>query len=179
MSEWVDPIIELFAHLHQSVPDLGFPNLDQRHGGCVLNDSAVGGRLDRFIVFHVVLVLLIDVDEALLTHHAEEAAPRIHLLWEEDSGSIVVLTVDGEGGVGDFLLRVDQESIIHDILGDVTLHVFGLLAVILQVLNDVHNVLLVAVLVCVLGVVVDALWLAIGVSLSEGARGRGTGDFRH
>jgi hypothetical protein len=90
----------------------------------------------------------------------------------------VVLTVNSEGGVGHFLLRVDQESIIHNVLGDVALHVFGLLAVILQVLNDVHNGLIVAVLV-LLGVVVDALRLAIGVSLSEGARGRDTGDFRH
>jgi hypothetical protein len=41
-----------------------------------------------------VLVLLVNVDEALLAHHADEAAPGVHFLREKDRGPVVIRAVD-------------------------------------------------------------------------------------
>lgn len=78
------------------------------------------------------LVLLINVDEAFFTHHAEETAPRLVFLGEENSWSVVFLAVDCKRAIRNFLLRVHKECIIHDVFRYVSLHVFGLFARISQ-----------------------------------------------
>lgn len=43
----------------------------------------------------------------------------------------MVRTIDSERGIRYFLLRVNEERVVHYILGDVTLHVLRLLTIVL------------------------------------------------
>jgi hypothetical protein len=78
-----------------------------------------------------VFILFVNVDEAFLAHHAKETPPAIHLLGEKDGRTVMVCTVDGESGVRHFLFRVNEESVVHDVLGDVACQVLGFLSVVL------------------------------------------------
>jgi len=114
-----------------------------------------------------VLVLLVYVDEALLAHHADKAAPRVHFLREKDRRPVVVRTVDCQSWVGDFLFCIDKEGVVHDVFGDVTLHILGLFTIILQIFDDFQDILLASNLI--LGVNSSATsWLAVGICTSEG-----------
>jgi len=130
MCEGVNPLVEFPADLDQLAADGFLPLLDESHGGSIFNDSAVGHCFDRLVLFHVVLVLLVHVDKALLAHHAQEAAPRVHFLREEDCWPVMVRTVDCKRAVGNLVVCVDQESVVKDLFGYVALHVFGLLSIV-------------------------------------------------
>jgi len=87
-----------------------------------------------------VFVLLVDVDEPVLVHHAEETAPRILLLGEENRRPIMICAVDRQTRVRHLLLRIHKEGIIHNLLRYVALHVLGLATIICQLVNNVHYV---------------------------------------
>lgn len=136
----INPLVEFPAHLHQLTSDGFLPFLDEGHGGSVLHHCAVGHRLDRLVLLHIVLVLFVHVDETFLAHHAQEAAPRIHLLGEKDCGAIVVCTVDRERAVRHLIVCIDQECIVNNLFGYVALHVLGLLSIVGQLINHLHHV---------------------------------------
>ena len=139
MRESINPLIKLPAHLHERGPNIAFPLGDERHAGRVLNDCAVGERLDGLVLLHVVLVLLVDVDEALLAHHAEEAAPRVHFLGEKDGRPVVVLTVDSQGRVGHLLVRSHHEGLVEEIFVHMALHELGRLPTARELVDYVHG----------------------------------------
>ncbi len=80
MSERVNPVVEIAPDLDQSVSDLLLPCLDQSTVGCVFLNALEAICFDSLVVLHIMFVLLVDVDQAFLVHHAEKAAPRVLLL---------------------------------------------------------------------------------------------------
>lgn len=61
------------------------------------------------------LVLLVNVDEALLAHHADETAPGVHFLREKDRGPVVIRAVDRQSGVWNLLFSIYEEGVVHDV----------------------------------------------------------------
>ena len=71
----VYPIVELLAHMHELRTNVTLPTLNECHVRGVVNHRFESNGFDLLVLLHVVLVLLVHVDKAVLIHHAEEAPP--------------------------------------------------------------------------------------------------------
>ncbi len=121
----LDPFNVLFFDLEEGIANLSLPLGNDVYIWRVLFDRLGSVVLDRLILLHLLLVLLVDVVQVFLGHQALETLVFLQSTRPESCRGIMLLTIDPEGTVGELLLRVVQEGVVDNLLTHVTFHVLG------------------------------------------------------
>lgn len=125
MRECFDPLNVLLLDLEECLANLTFPLLDDVDVWRVLADRFCHKLLDLLEILQLLLVRLVDVVEIFASDQTLQALVSVLFTIEEGCWRVVLQAVDSQSAVRELLLGVHQESLINDVLVNVTFHVDG------------------------------------------------------
>jgi hypothetical protein len=104
LCEVIDPLDKLVSYVNQTTPDLSPPILHQLHLPTIILDNFSRFLFDPFEFLHLLLELLIDVDQVLFLEQTLEAFVLLLLVRVKDGHLLVGFTTDVQQRLWDRLM---------------------------------------------------------------------------
>ena len=123
--ECFDPLNVLLFDLEECLANLSLPLLDDVDVWRVLADRFCHKLLDLLEILQLLLVRLVDVVQIFASDQTLQALVSVLFTIKEGCWRVVLRAVDAQSTVRELLLGVHQESLIDDVLVNVTFHIDG------------------------------------------------------